>query len=285
MKRKTGLLLILLIVVLTITACGEMPVPKLEKPSGTGKNLGDSAGVSVSASSTISDSASASISVEEVETVEESARDIYAPIIDDYIAFYNSEKSYSQTIMRQLIGDKSSILNYGTYDNPWLGTYDEDELFEAGTQYMYSNNLSVDAVFFDANEDGIEELFIVESDDGYYLTGMIHDVWTIIDGKPYFVSYFDARYELVLTKEMGLIEVASSGWNSTYLATLYLNSDGAFLEHDVVEQVPDGESYYCIHNGENITFDEFNNFVNEYLDTTRVNLLELDSINIGNWEK
>lgn len=216
----------------------------------------------------------------------EMIRGFYQNILDDYIAFYKGEKPYNQTEIYRIIGNENTVLNYGTYNNSWLGAYDETSCFdESYSEYMYSNMVSLDARFCDLNGDGVEELLIVESDDSYNTAGMIHDVWAIVDGNPTYVGYFDSRYDLILTKEDILIETLSSGWNSSAYSTLSFQSDGYFQIVDLVEQIPEGEGSIYQHNQEKIDEEEFQTLVDSYFDYERKDLSLLDGINIGRWEK
>lgn len=218
-------------------------------------------------------------------TIEDDQYSAYWEIIQDYISFYKGVKSYDEIFTSRLIDNGSSVMNYGTYNNSWLGAVNDEEYFdENALEYMRGDSVSLDAKYYDANGDGVYEMFIVESDNGYMSEGYIHDMWTLVDGEPKYVEYFDARYDLMVTEDGRLMEFMSSGWNSSTCAILEFNSDGTFSATDVVEQVPEGESTFK-HNDNFISKEEYVALTDEYYNQKRKDLTKLEGVTIANWGK
>lgn len=213
-------------------------------------------------------------------------KDAYADLIDGYTAFYNGELTYGQTSVYRAIGDgETSIMNTGSYDHPWLGAFDNDEYFdESNTQYMYPNTLSLEAKFFDINADGVEEMFIVEFEDG---NPLVHDFWTFVNGRPVLVGFYDARFALKVTYDGMLQEIGSGGWNCTTLITEKLDSNGELQEVDRLESIPgEGDSTFYEHNGQSISESEFNSMANGYYyGGGEIDFASLDGVTIGKWTR
>lgn len=270
MKRKILGLFLVLTVTAALSACGAKPLDlgmEWHEESLDTENIEDLQG-------------------EETVIIEEDEYRGYGDIIEDYISFYNEKTPYDETSVSDLIGEKSSVMNFGTYNNPWLGA-DEDGYFdESGSGYMYSNSVSLDAKYYDANGDGVDELFIVEftDDDNYDNYGNIHDMWTMIEGRPKYVTYFDSRYDLKIGEDGSLLEYLSSGFNSSSCATIEFNSDGTFTTADIVEQIPDVEDPFR-HNNKPISEREYNKLLDEYYNKKVKNLNTLEGVSIGRWEK
>lgn len=276
-KRYKGITMtgVLLILCLLLGACGN----KVDRNTGA---------VSGGAVETVTEKESDETGQDMESTISEIDQyNAYEDIIKDYISFYKGEKPYDGILASSLIGDESSVMNYGSYDNTWLAIVTDEGYFDdKALEYMYRDFVSIDAKYYDANGDGVYEMFIVETDDGDKSDGAIHDVWTLIDGKPKYVDYFDARYNLIVTEDGRLIEYSSSGWNSNTCATLVFNSDGSFSMIDVVEEVSEEDNTSTFkHNGNSISDEEYSELTGEYYDQKRKNLTKLDGVTIASWKK
>lgn len=223
--------------------------------------------------------------IEEIEDIEETEKitgalyegkaALYSAIINDYISFYNGEKEYELTVASDFIRDMDSVMTYGSYDHSWLG--DQNYFMQ---HYNEFSDLALEAAFADVNQDGQAEMFIVERYGSYVF---IHDMWTIVDGRPFYVGYWDARYDLIYTDDGEMIQISSSGWNSNTCETLSLNEEGRIQINNQVAEVPDGMGSHYEHNGEKISEEEYQVLVDEYWSKTKSDMLNMDNIELVKW--
>lgn len=216
----------------------------------------------------------------ETEPVEEETSEEigagYTQLVEDYIAYYNGTKAYDQTIASTMLTGFDSVMTYGSYDHSWLG--DQGYFTSADAD---GSGVQLEAAFYDVNNDGTDELFIVER---YGEWVMIHDVWTIINGNLKNVGYWDARYDLILDDDCKMYEISSGGWNSSTLCEMELGSDGKMKIIDEVDMLPgNGDDIVYQHNGQNISEAEFNAIADKYYSITKNSMNNMKNIVIRSW--
>lgn len=134
-----------------------------------------------------------------------------------------------------------TMITMGTY----TGAFYQGENGYVEYNSMYGDDTDVVYALWDINFDGIEELIVGEI--GFGESVLIHDFWTLVDGKPTFVVYGDARFNYIPTYDGFLSFYGSSGAASYGLAMYSLNPDGTlereiWIEYDLGEIVSSGTS-------------------------------------------
>ncbi len=163
--------------------------------------------------------------------------DAYAETIEYYRQFFSGE--VRGVDLPEVFTE--TMVNWGTY----TGAFYQDENGYVEYNSMYGDDTDIVYALWDINFDGIEELMVGELSfgDSY----LIHDFWTLVDGKPKFIVYGDARFNYIPTYDGYLSFYGSSGAASYSQGMYSLNPDGTlereiWIEYDLGEVVSSGTS-------------------------------------------